>query len=313
MVQLWFIHSGEISLCEQMVTQLRLAVLSGELKPGERLPSVRALARRYGIHHNTVSAAYQKLQQAGWVQMRHGSGVYVREAQPMQDRADAQTVRELSVNRMIAALLAAAREVGVAPAELQQRLQDAVERSKVKRLVWLEPDAELRQIVLAELQSALSLPISAHALPLSREASATELDLQHALVVVLPSKAAAVRACLPGGTPVLVLRIGSVADSLMRYLPAPKSSLVGIASGWPQFLEVARTMVMSAGVDEEALVVRDTRSPGWRDGLEATAGVVCDTLTAASVNVGVPVLVFRVVADASITELKEIEAGASGL
>jgi len=309
MVQLWFIHSGEISLCEQMVTQLRMAVLSGELKAGERLPSVRALARRYGIHHNTVSAAYQKLQQAGWVETRHGSGVYVREAQLSKDRGDGQVVGELSVNRMIAALLAAAREVGMTPEELQRRLKVAVDRSRVKRLVWIEPDAELRAIVLAELQAAVSLPIVLRAMPVAGQG----LDLEHALVLVMPSKAAALRALLPEGTAMLVLRIGSAADSLTRYLPAPKESLVGIASGWPQFLEVARTMVVSAGVEEEALVVRDTREPGWREGLEATAGVVCDTLTAASVDVGVPVLVFRLVANASIAELKEIEAGALGL
>jgi DNA-binding transcriptional regulator YhcF (GntR family) len=313
MVPLWFIHSGEISLCEQMVTQLRLAVLSGELEPGERLPSVRALARRYGIHHNTVSTAYQKLQQAGWLQMRRGSGVYVREAQTLQDRADVRTVRELSVNRMIAALIVAAREVGMTPAELQQRVQDAIDRSHMKRLVWLEPDADLRQIVLAELQAAVSLPISAHSMPESREAAAMELDLEHALVVVLPSKAAAVRASLPEGTPMLVLRIGSAAESLMRYLPAPKTSLVGVASGWPQFLEVARTMLLAAGIDEDALIVRDTHEPEWRVGLEATAGVVCDTWTAATANVPVPVLAFRLVADASIAELKAIESSAPGV
>jgi DNA-binding transcriptional regulator YhcF (GntR family) len=317
MVQLWFIHSGEISLCEQMVTQLRMAVLSGELKPGERLPSVRALGRRYTIHHNTVSAAYQKLQQAGWVEMRHGSGVYVREAstteaQATEDRGDAQTVRELSVNRMIAALLAAAREVGMAPQELQERLKIAADRSQVKRLAWIEPDAALREIVLAELKAAVSMPIDSQPMPASREA-ALELDLNYALALVMPSKAATLRALLPEGTPVLVLRIGSAAESLTRYLPAPKTSLVGIASGWPQFLEVARTMVVSAGVDEDALLIRDTRAPGWLVGLEATAGVVCDTLTAASVDVGVPVLVFRLVANASIAELKEIEEGALGL
>ena len=80
MVQLWLLHSGEVSLCEQMVTQVRMAVLSGALKPGERLLSVRALAHRYGIHRNTVSSAYQKLEQAKWLEMRPGSGVYVREA-----------------------------------------------------------------------------------------------------------------------------------------------------------------------------------------------------------------------------------------
>jgi hypothetical protein len=132
-------------------------------------------------------------------------------------------------------------------------------------------------------------------------------------VVVLPSKAAAVRASLPEGTPMLVLRIGSAAESLMRYLPAPKTSLVGVASGWPQFLEVARTMLLAAGIDEDALIVRDTHEPEWRVGLEATAGVVCDTWTAATANVPVPVLAFRLVADASIAELKAIEASAPGV
>ena len=49
MVKLWLMHSGEVSLPDQIATQLRMAVLSGELRPAERLPSVRALARRFGV------------------------------------------------------------------------------------------------------------------------------------------------------------------------------------------------------------------------------------------------------------------------
>ena len=66
MVKLWLMHSGEVSLPDQIATQLRMAVLSGDLRPSERLPSVRALARRFGLHHNTVSAAYRRLEQEGW-------------------------------------------------------------------------------------------------------------------------------------------------------------------------------------------------------------------------------------------------------
>jgi len=306
MVQLWLLHSGEVSLCEQMVTQMRMAVLSGELKPGERLPSVRALAHRYGIHRNTVSSAYQKLEQANWLEMRHGSGVYVREA-GSGSSADAGTIRELSVDRMIAALLAAARECGMSVAEVQQRVRGAIERSQVRRLLLIEPDEELRQIVLCELRAVVTLPLGVGSLV------AGDGDFEGALVLVLPSNADATRSHLPEGAPLLVLRIRSAADSLTRHLPAPKTSLVGIASRWPKFLEVARTMLLAAGVDEEALVVRDARLPGWQVGLQETAAIVCDSCTAERVADGVRVLRFPLVADGSLAELREIEAAGLGL
>ena len=50
---------------DQIVTQLELKILGGSLAHGSRLPSVRALARRLNVHHNTVSAAYQDLRGGG--------------------------------------------------------------------------------------------------------------------------------------------------------------------------------------------------------------------------------------------------------
>ena len=305
MVQLWFLHSGEVSLCEQMVTQVRMAVLSGELKPGERLPSVRALAHRYGIHRNTVSSAYQKLEQANWLEMRHGSGVYVRQAGSVKSATDPGTIRELAVDRMIAALLAAAHECGMSAADIQQRVQGAMERSQVRRLVLIEPDEELRQIVLCELRTVVTLPLRVGSLP-ATNAGESE-DLEGALVLVLPSNEVAARASLPESAPLLVLLIRSAADSLMRHLPAPKTSLIGIASRWPKFLDVARTMLLAAGVDEEALMVRDARLPDWQMGLEEAAAIVCDAWTAQTMAAGVRVLRFPLVADASLAELREIE------
>ncbi len=304
MVQLWFVHSGEVSLCEQMVTQVRMAVLSGELKAGERMPSVRALAHRYGIHRNTVSSAYQKLERANWLEMRHGSGVYVRQA-GSGGTAEPAKLRELSVDRMIAALLSAARTCGMSAEEVQQRIQRAIAQAQVQvhRLVLVEPDDELRQIVLCELGAAVRLPLSVAVLA---DLGASE-PLEGALVLVLPSNEPAARAGLPEGTPLRVLRIRSAADSLTRHLPAPKASLVGIASRWPKFLDVARTMLLAAGVDEEALMVRDARLPGWQVGLEEAAALVCDTRTAQSVDPGIRVLQFPLVADASLAELSEME------
>ena len=55
-VRFWFSPAGEVPIYRQVVTQVVLAILSGDLRPGERLPSTRELARRFSIHPNTVSA-----------------------------------------------------------------------------------------------------------------------------------------------------------------------------------------------------------------------------------------------------------------
>ena len=69
-----------VPIRDQLVVYLEMRILDGTLKPGERLPSVRALARRLKIHSNTVSAAYKDLQSTGRVRLRTGSGVFVYEA-----------------------------------------------------------------------------------------------------------------------------------------------------------------------------------------------------------------------------------------
>src|SRR2546423_15056784 len=77
-MRLWLSKNSDVPLREQLVRQIMLGVVSDDLKPGQRLPSTRELARRFRIHSNTVSAAYRDLERAGWLEVRKGSGVYVR-------------------------------------------------------------------------------------------------------------------------------------------------------------------------------------------------------------------------------------------
>ena len=60
-MKFWLTKNNEISLREQLARQIVLMIASGDLRAGERLPSVREIARRYRIHANTVSAAYAGL------------------------------------------------------------------------------------------------------------------------------------------------------------------------------------------------------------------------------------------------------------
>ncbi len=81
MIRLWLSRKTPIPVREQLSAQLILGILSRKLAPGERLPSVRDLARRLKVHANTVSATYRDLAQRGWVSQRRGSGVFVCDLQ----------------------------------------------------------------------------------------------------------------------------------------------------------------------------------------------------------------------------------------
>ncbi len=64
-------------LYEQIVTQMKTQIMSGELKAGEALPSIRALAKSLQISVLTVQKAYDILQEDGFMETTAGKGCYV--------------------------------------------------------------------------------------------------------------------------------------------------------------------------------------------------------------------------------------------
>ncbi len=71
------VPASGLGIAGQIRARIALLIADGELEPGARLPSVRALADQLGTNVNTVRAAYAKLQVDGLVQTRHGVGTVV--------------------------------------------------------------------------------------------------------------------------------------------------------------------------------------------------------------------------------------------
>ena len=67
----------------RMADDLRAAIESGELTAGQKLPSERELATRYGAARNTAREAFRLLEAAGLVDIEHGSGVFVHRPAPL--------------------------------------------------------------------------------------------------------------------------------------------------------------------------------------------------------------------------------------
>ena len=221
-MRLWLNRSAEVPLREQLITQVVLAILTREVLPGQRLPSTRELARRFGIHPNTASAAYRQLEHEGWLELRHGSGVFVssaRRAASLSPEMDP----ELIVDRLIGELAARARSMGASDALLRARLLRWLSFEPPARWLVIEPDPELRRIVTLEMEENLALPVTG-----CEPAHCTSPEmLERSIPVVLPSKAEAVRKLLPTGTDLTVLQVQAITPALQaklqRYLPEHSS------------------------------------------------------------------------------------------
>jgi DNA-binding transcriptional regulator YhcF (GntR family) len=296
-MRIWLSKNSEVPVREQLATQIVLGIVSRDLKPGQRLPSTRELARRFSIHSNTVSAAYRDLATRGWVELRRGSGIYVREHPGGEHPAG----EGLELDQLISAFLQAARERGYSLREIQARVRRLLELQPPDHFLVIEPDEELRAILATEINQATGFRVSG----VSPEEGGAHPALAGALVVALHNQEGErTRAALPAGTPCLLLDARSVPASMQgQELPAP-DALVAVVSHWPGFLRWARTMLVAAGLDPEAISARDARERGWQRGLRSTAFVITDAVTAPRLPAGCDARVFRIIADHSIAELR---------
>lgn len=293
-MRFWFARNGEVSLHEQLVTQIIFGIVSGDLAPGRRLPSTREMARRFHLHANTVSAGYRELEREGWVEVRHGSGVYVQ-----QKRPEAADRPELMLDNLIAEVFRSARRMGVPLGEVRARMHRWLSIQPPDHVLVVEPDEELRRILIAEIEQ-IGLRTEGCSLDLLQETACWA----GAFPVVLPSKSERVRAALPQGMDFLTLKVRSIPESLTGYLPAPADLLIGVTSRWGEFLRSCRTMLVAAGFDSENLVVRDAREPDWLRDLEAAVVVVCDGLTANELAGRRGIISFSIVSEESLQELR---------
>ena len=269
-MRLWFAHSSEVPIYRQLVTQVVLAILCGDLKPGDRLPSTRELARRFALHPNTVSAGYRQLEQQGWTERRRGSGVYVRA------NADPPSTPEQILDHHIAGFFRAVRELGLPAADVRARVAQWLAAPPPDHFVLIDPDVELRRILLAEIGQITGFPV----VGASIEECAVPETLAAAIPLCRPSKTKMVRAALPAGVELITLPIRSPNAWLNPWLPAPAASLIGIVSHWPEFLTTAQTMLIAAGLSPEVLVLRDAREARWQHGLDQVTAILCDAFTA---------------------------------
>jgi DNA-binding transcriptional regulator YhcF (GntR family) len=300
-MRFWITKNSEIPLREQLVRQVTFGIVSEDLPAGQKLPSVRALARRHRIHPNTVSAAYHDLLQQGWLELRHGSGLYVRSPSELDGHG--------KLDRLLAALLKSAELDGHPADEVLRRLEHLVRPRSYGQVLIAEPEPAMREILQAELAEHLHVQIRAVEQPDLSDAATCSDTPADTLVVALPTRVAKMSCGLPPGVLCISLRVRSVGGSLAGESKPGPEVVISIVSRSPEIRYGARAMLIAAGVDPMALCEIDAASGGWRDRIGLNAFVITDIVTARELPAGCQSKVFRVIADSTIAELKQLCRG----
>jgi GntR family transcriptional regulator len=116
-------QSGE-PIYEQLIRQIKHAIVTGAMKQGDQLPTVRELAAKLVINPNTVSRAYRELEREGLVETTAGRGSFVKISPPKMFREE----RKKRLQPFLQQLVAEARVLNFTDDELIELLRETIKK-----------------------------------------------------------------------------------------------------------------------------------------------------------------------------------------
>jgi len=121
--------SSGVPITRQVADQIRAHTVSGVLAPGDRLPSVRQLAKELAVNQNTILHVYERLTAEGLLERRQGNGTFLAQSLP---RGRERLQREMLLQEMDR-LAHRAADLGVTAREAHELLDEAFARAEKER------------------------------------------------------------------------------------------------------------------------------------------------------------------------------------
>jgi DNA-binding transcriptional regulator YhcF (GntR family) len=285
---------SDVPVRQQLAEQIVFQIATEKLKPGQALPSVRELARRLKIHHNTVSHAYQELAKRRWLVRRRGSRVLVRAQAHTAGPSAAEGLDEL-INMTIQA----ARERGYSLQALGERLRQRMMAEPPDHILVVDQEPGLRCLLREEIQAALGWPVE----DCAREDLAANGGLAIGALVVAPQYAIEdVKALMPNDRQTIPVVFSAADEHLERIRRLEQSSVIAVVSVSVSFLKTAQSLLAPAvgrrhSLCQFLLPLDDLRA------LRGADVIFCDTI--ALPHVASPKAVhYRLVAPTSLEYLR---------
>lgn len=111
----------------QIVNQVQSQLANGILKPGDQLPTVRALAEELRVNFNTVARAYRLLDEVHIISTQQGRGTYITEIPPPEVK---EKLRHESLEALTERFVSEAFRLGFSEREVSQMVRDSLKSKK---------------------------------------------------------------------------------------------------------------------------------------------------------------------------------------
>lgn len=273
-MQIALSKNSDVPLRQQLAEQIVFLITTGQLRAGEALPSVRALARQSKVHHNTVSEAYQQLVSRGWLTRRRGTQLVVGTI------SGAPLAKPHTLDELINESIEHAREMGYSLQALRQKVLERLMAEPPDHFLVVEQEPGLREIIRQEVIDSLGLPVECCSL----EDFAREPNLAiGAQALAANHLVDDLKALVPQSRPTIGLVYSQAAEHLDLIRKLENPSIVAVVSVSESLLRTARSLLAPAigrkHTLNEILVMKDA---------PVTLGTVdlvfCDTITVSMVR-----------------------------
>ena len=224
-------RESEVPIRDQLREQIIFLVATAQLKPEDKLPSVRGLARRLKIHPNTVSRAYGELVERGWLIRRRGARLVVR-----SERGEKLPKPAEDLDDLIDEILEKSRSLGYTPHELKLRFQERMAVPPPRSLLVVGQERAMGHLLRAELKETLSLPIET----CSPENLKSLGEIPGVLIIATPGSYPRVRSQIDKSCQVVRVEMSSYEEHVKLIHNLGKPSVIAVASISKALLEVAR-------------------------------------------------------------------------
>ncbi len=107
----------------QLMNQIKHMIATGELEPGDQLPTVRQLAADLRINFNTVARAYRLLDEESIISTQHGRGTFILEPASEEDH---QRLRRRDLLRLLNYFLTEANNLGFSMEEVRSAIDEEI-------------------------------------------------------------------------------------------------------------------------------------------------------------------------------------------
>lgn len=295
-MKIWLSKNSEVPVREQLMTQIALGVASDDLKTGERLPSTREIARRFGVHANTVGSAYRKLAEQGLLEFKKGSGFFVSE------NKQASLNDEFKLDALVAQFFKTAQTLGFSIAEIKTHLEKWFSIQPPDCFLVIESDKNFRAILVEEIKQATNFKVVGTSFA---EFQPKQQNSNRIFAAMIDGKSK-IESVLPADKTCVYLKARSVSDSLTGEKRPSENDLIAVVSGWEKFLAWSKTILVAADIEVDSVILRSTSEKNWRKGLQNASLIICDTLAAKNFADDARLKIFRAIADDSIGDLREI-------